>query len=250
MDANAKHPIKLSPKQLFSDAKRLDARLPDTKRHECTPKTNWVKTGEICQLYGVYPTTVRKWEQTGRLKAIKTPAGQRLYDLPTVQTLMGQASTPQDIPETPPTKEYIIYCRVSSSHQKDDLQRQREFLSSRYPTFRVVQDVGAGLNLKRKGLQTILDLAIKGNLGTLVVPNKDRLCRFGFELIEYIINNTGGTLLVLDHQDTKPVSSNEELAEDLLSIITVFNCRQMGRRRYKKHQDLHQASDGELSEHS
>ena len=247
MDTTSKHPIKLSPKQSTVNTKQPTG---DVKRPECAPKTNWVKTGDICQLYGVYPTTVRKWEQTGRLKAIKTPAGQRLYDLPTVQALMGQTSAPEEISsDPPPVKENIIYSRISSDHQKADLQRQIEFLVSKYPTYRVIQDVGSGLNFKRAGLRSILDLALKGNLDTLVVSHKDRLCCLGFELIEYIVKNKGGKIIVLD-QDTQSLSSNEELAEELLSVITIFNTRHVGRKKYKKRQDLHQTSDGELSEHS
>lgn len=248
MNGDTEHHVRISSEQFTTTTT-----TPTKSNSKCSdkpPATKWIKTGEVCRLFGVFPTTVRGWEQAGRLKAIRTPAGQRLYDLSVVQTLLDQAPPPQEVSTPQPTKENIIYCRVSSHHQKDDLQRQRDSLQTRYPTFRLVEDIGSGINFKRKGLQTILDLAIKGDLDTLVVAHKDRLCRFAFELIEYIITSTGGKILVLDHQDTKPLSSNEELAEDLLSIITVFNCRQMGRRRYQKHQDLLQASDGEHSEHS
>jgi predicted site-specific integrase-resolvase len=83
---------------------------------------------------------------------------------------------------------------------------------------------------KRKGLQTILELSMSGNLGEVVVSHKDRLSRFAFELIEWIIKRNRGTLVVLDRSEHQ--SGQQELAEDLLSIVTVFNCRNMGRRRY------------------
>jgi len=237
----------LSPKQ---QSEHNPTSRPPTTQTQTQTQTKWIKTGEVCRLYGVFPTTVRAWEQTGRIKAIRTPAGQRLYDLTHIQALLDQTHTTEEISTPQPAKENILYCRVSSNHQKDDLQRQRDSLTTRYPTYRVVEDIGSGINFKRKGLQTILDLAIKGNLDTLVVSHQDRLCRFGFELLEYVITNTGGKILILDHEDTKPLSSNEELTEDLLSIITVFNCRQMGKRRYQKHQNLLQTTDGELQSHT
>ena len=152
-----------------------------TDKHSTNPESNgshydkhfsdpkWIKTGEVCRLYGVYPTTVRKWQQDGRIKAIKTPGGQRLFDLSTIQALMDQTPPIETISTPQSTQENILYCRVSSSHQKDDLKRQRDSLQSRFPTYRVVEDVGSGLNFKRKGLQTILDLALEGNLRTVVV---------------------------------------------------------------------------------
>jgi predicted site-specific integrase-resolvase len=96
----------------------------------------------------------------------------------------------------------------------------------------LVQDIGSGINFKRKGLQTILELALKGDLEQLVVSYKDRLARFGFELIEWIINKQGGEVVILDGSTDQ--STEQELAEDLLSIVTVFNARNMGKRRYTK----------------
>ena len=189
-----------------------------------TENNTWFKTKDICQLYGVYESTVRNWERTGKIKSIKTPSGYRLFDKQSILANIGQIS-----PDVSAKKD-IIYCRVSSSHQKEDLSRQCDYLQSRYPNHQLVTDIGSGINFKRKGLQTILELAMSGNLGELVVSYKDRLARFGFELIEWIIKRNKGTLTILDQSDHK--SGQQELAEDLLSIITVFNCRNMGRRRY------------------
>jgi len=104
-------------------------------------------------------------------------------------------------------------------------------MRSKFPDYTIIQDVASGINWKRKGLKTILEFAMSGKLEELVVAYRDRLCRFGFELIQWILETNGCKLMVLDETiQTK----EEELTNDLLSIIHIFNCRQMGMRRYKK----------------
>ena len=131
----------------------------------------------------------------------------------------------------------IIYCRVSSNKQKDDLKRQIEYLQNLYPSHDIISDIGSGINFKRKGIQTILEYALQQNIEEIVVAYKDRLARFGYELLEKTIELSGGKITVINNEKYK--SNSEELAEDLLSIIHIFNCRQMGKRRYnnKKLQD-------------
>ena len=92
----------------------------------------------------------------------------------------------------------ICYCRVSSKNQKDDLDNQIKFLKEKFPDHVFITDIGSGLNYKRKGLRTILDKSMQKLIGQVVVTYKDRLCRFGFELIEYVINSSGGEILVLN----------------------------------------------------
>ena len=124
-------------------------------------------------------------------------------------------------------KRNICYCRVSSSSQKEDLERQVEFFRCKYPNHEIIKDIGSGLNFKRKGFNSILDFAIKGDIGEVVVTHKDRLCRFGFELVLRIIESTNGKILVLDKEETSP---EKELVNDILSIITVFSSRLYGFR--------------------
>jgi predicted site-specific integrase-resolvase len=107
------------------------------KRH--SQNNTWFKTKDLCQLYGVYPSTVRNWERAGKIKSVKTPSGYRLFDKQSVLASMGPVSP------APPAKQNVIYCRVSSSHQKEDLSRQIHFLQSRYPDHQLVTDVGSGL---------------------------------------------------------------------------------------------------------
>jgi len=107
-------------------------------------------------------------------------------------------------------KRNICYCRVSTSSQKEDLERQVEYFRCKYPDYEIVKDIGSGLNFKRKGFNTILDSAFKGEI---VVTHKDRLCRFGFELVLRIIESTNGKILVLDKEETSP---EKELVNDIL----------------------------------
>jgi predicted site-specific integrase-resolvase len=115
----------------------------------------------------------------------------------------------------------------------DDLLRQTEYLQQRrpeYASYVSITDIASGINFKRKGLQTILDACLQGTIGELVVAHRDRLCRFGFELVESIVTKAGGKITVLDNDGNK--SGEQELAEDLLSIIHVYSCKQMGKRSY------------------
>jgi putative resolvase len=119
---------------------------------------------------------------------------------------------------------------VSSKKQLDDLERQINSMVNQFPDHELIKDCGSGINFKRKGLQTLLEQTMSGDVEEIVVAHKDRLCRFGFELIESICNFYGTKLIVLDHEEHR--STEQELSEDILSIVTVFACKQMGRRKY------------------
>ena len=179
---------------------------------------------EAVKLTGLAGSTLRTWADKGFVKIYKTPSGQRLYSTKCLQELTNSISYNTE-------KSNIVYCRVSSSKQKDDLNRQIEQLRHLYPTHEVISDCGSGINFKRKGLQTILERAIQGTLAEVVVAHRDRLSRFAFDLIRWIIEQKDGKVIVLDEDSHK--STEQELAEDLLSIVHIYTCIQMGRRRYK-----------------
>jgi predicted site-specific integrase-resolvase len=110
------------------------------------------------------------------------------------------------------------------------LETQVEFFRTRYPDYEIIKDLGSGINFKRKGFLSILDSAVKGDISEVVVTHKDRLCRFGFELIERIITeHSKGKIVVLDKKETSP---EKELVDDLLSIVTVFSSRLYGLRSH------------------
>ena len=132
------------------------------------------------------------------------------------------------------TKQNYIYTRVSSKKQSNDLYRQIEFIRNKrpeYSSYISISDIASGINFKRKGLATILDASLQGTVGEIIIAHRDRLCRFGFDLIKLIIEKQGGKITVLDDEQNK--SSEQELSEDLLSIIHIYSCRQMGKRSYK-----------------
>jgi predicted site-specific integrase-resolvase len=165
--------------------------------------------------FNVSDNTLRKWDSEGKIETIRVGTHRR-YKI-NIGTGTG--------------KQRICYCRVSTSSQKDDLKRQIQFFKTNYPEHTIISDIGSGINFKRKGLKTILDNAIKGNIEQVVVTHKDRLCRFGFELYEGIIREySNGEILVLNQKQTSP---EKELVDDLISIITVFSSRLYGLRSNK-----------------
>jgi len=185
----------------------------------------YINTTETKNILKVTPQTLRTWAKENKIRSVRTPSNQRLYHKQDVYDLVG-------IDITSKKKKKILYCRVSSKKQMDDLERQKNFLRSKYRDHIMVTDIGSGINWERKGLKTILEQSLHGNVEEIVVAHRDRLCRFAFELIEFILQQTGCKLVVHDEEHHK--SADEELAEDLLSIIHVYSCRNMGRRRYSK----------------
>ena len=183
----------------------------------------YVKPKEASRIIGVNIDTLRRMASRNEIKHIRTDTGRYLFDISSFTNRSNH-----EVCE----RKTICYARVSSRGQKSDLQNQISLLESKYPGTEIISDYGSGLNFHRKGLQQILDLAYKGELKEVVVTYKDRLCRFGFELIEYILKTqSNANIMVLCNNST---SKESELATDLLSIITVFGARMYGLRKYEK----------------
>lgn len=169
------------------------------------------------ELTGLHPNTLRKYADNGTIEA-KRVGRQRLFNIVSLKQLSSKSAI-------------ICYTRVSSSKQKDDLARQVVFMREQFPRAEIIQDIGSGLNFKRKGFQSILERCLQGDTITLIIAHRDRLCRFGFEIVEHLISKCGGEILVLDKTEHSP---QQELTEDLLAILHVFSCRMHGLRRYSK----------------
>ncbi len=178
----------------------------------------YVPLRKAVEILGFHPNTLRKYADLGKIKSIKNEAGQRLYDVHSYINGATRASL-------------ICYCRVSSVKQRNDLDRQVSFMRSFYGEAEIIFDIGSGLNFKRKGLRTILDRLLQGDKLTIIVAHRDRLCRFGFDLIQYMVERNGGQILVLDQTVHSPES---ELTADLLSILHIFSCRMHGLQKYCK----------------
>ena len=166
---------------------------------------------------GLHPQTLRRYARQGKTPFYRNSGGQRLYDVDAF--LRGEADP-----------EIVCYCRVSSAKQRGDLQRQVAHLRELFPEAQVVTDVAGGLNWRRKGFISILERLHRGDKLQIVVAHRDRLARFGFELIQWLVEQNGGEVLVLNQPDASPES---ELTEDLLAILHTFSCRMHGLRRYR-----------------
>jgi putative resolvase len=188
----------------------------------------YVKLSKAVELTGLHPNTLRKYANEGKIETIRTPYNQRMFNCESFLAI-------------PTTSQIVLYCRVSSSKQRKDLDSQIASLVSLYPQAEVVKDIGSGLNYKRKGLKAILERASGGDKFTLVVAHKDRLARFGVELIEHMLAVNGCQLLVLN-DDVRKSDPNFELTEDLLAIIHIFSCRLYGQRRYSNNQKQEDSS--------
>ena len=163
----------------------------------------YVPLRKAVEKLGLHPNTLRRYADEGKIQIIKNEAGQRLYNVEAY--IRGAANAT-----------LVCYCRVSSSKQKDDLQRQIAYMQSLYPEAEIIKDIGSGLNFKRKGLRSLLDRLLQGDKLTIVVACRDRLCRFGFDLIQYMVEQNGGTIVVQEQTVHCPQT---ELTTDLLSII-------------------------------
>jgi excisionase family DNA binding protein len=180
----------------------------------------FLRPEEASRLLNVTKTTLIQWDKDGKIKTTRTKGGHRRY-LKSSLPLISSDEKP---------KRKICYCRVSTHGQKNDLETQVNFFKSRYPDHEIIKDLGSGINFKRKGFIAILDAAVQGDISEVVVTHKDRLCRFGFELIERIISiHSKGKIVVLNKKETSP---EKELVDDLLSIVTVFSSRLYGLRSH------------------
>lgn len=186
--------------------------------------------GYAANKLGFTQQTIRKMVDTKEITGFKTQSGQRRISNRSIQHLLDQARGDEELRDC---KRNYIYTRVSTKKQLGDFLRQIEFCKRQeYSQYILIKDIGSGINFKRKGLQTILDSCIQGNVGEVVVAHKDRLSRFAFDLIETIVSKAGGKITVLEKN--KENTTEQELAEDLLSIVHIYSCRQMGKRSYSR----------------
>jgi putative resolvase len=179
--------------------------------------TKFLPPRKACEYLNVSEKTLRNWDRDGLIITIRTPKNQRRYD---IDSVLGSQTT----------RVTALYARVSSAKQKEDLQRQIDFLQEKYPKGKLYKDIGGGLNFKRKGLLSLLEQVMSGNIESIVVGHQDRLARFGVDLIRWFCEQKDCQLVVLGRTELSP---ERELVEDILSIIHCFSCRLYGLRKYK-----------------
>ena len=184
------------------------------------------KPQDFAEMIGVSVKTLQRWDKEGKLVAHRSPSNRRYYTHKQYVDYVGESKKGQT----------IIYTRVSTTNQKDDLANQVEFLKQ-FANARgmivdqIFEDIGSGLNYNRKKWNKLIEDCMLGHISKIIVSHKDRFIRFGYEWFERFLQNNGVEFIVVNNETTSP---EEELVQDLLSIIHVFSCRIYGLRKYKK----------------
>lgn len=187
-----------------------------------------LSVAEAAELLGVSGNTLRRWEREGRLiPDERTEGNQRRYRLSSIR--------PEMVRNDDHKRRTVAYARVSSHDQKEDLERQKKmleiFCAANGWQYEVISDLGSGMNYQKKGLRKLLEAILDGQIGRLVITHKDRLLRFGAELVFSICEARNVEVLIMNKgEDT---TFEEDLAKDVLEIITVFSARLYGSRSHK-----------------
>ncbi|MFA4646549.1 IS607 family transposase [Pyrococcus kukulkanii] len=184
------------------------------------------RTGEVAKRLGVSTMTVRRWIKAGKIKAYQIGREFRIPESEVLRLLEGK------LPD-----KVVIYARVSSRDQKEDLERQVEYLknycsSKGYQVVKILTDISSGLNENRKGLKNLFKLVESGEITKVVITYRDRLTRFGFKYLEQYFNSHGVEIeVIFDDEEKTP---EKELVKDLLAIVTSFAGKLYGMRSHKK----------------
>lgn len=206
---------------------------------------DYVGGKKASELLGVHQRTLYQWEEKGWIKTLRTNGGKRMYN---VKEYLERKGVKPKEPKKENEKEInlddldkskeklkICYARVSSLGQKDDLERQKLSLKNNYPEHILIEDIGSGMNLNRRGLRKIIKLAISGKIEEVVVTYKDRLTRVGYELIEDLINDySKGVIKIINKKELEPENKEEELVRDVLEIMNIYVAKINGMRKHKK----------------
>jgi len=189
----------------------------------------YLSIGATSRFLGVSISTLRRWDKEKKLiPAFKTPGHHRRYNINRLKEFLGDFSFNQN-------KMVIAYARVSSHDQKEDLKRQvirlQEYLKLETSPTQIIDDLGSGMNYKKKRLSKLLKLILSGEVSKLVLTHKDRLLRFGSEIIFKICDYFGVTVEIIEEK--KDLSDDQILAFDVLEIITVFSARMYGKRSHQ-----------------
>ena len=179
----------------------------------------FVKSVHAVKYYKVNDSTLRRWARAGLIKTELTKGKHWLYWI---------GEDPESTNEEEKMSDHIIYARVSSKKQRGDLQHQIGYLRDKCPKYKLIADIGSGINYERKGFKSILEQVIRGNIRKIVVANQDRWSRFGFSFFQWLFEQFGAVLETVE----RPVREGEDLIGDFMEIITVFTARYYGRRNY------------------
>ncbi|MBS3028655.1 MAG: IS607 family transposase [Dolichospermum sp. DET50] len=189
-----------------------------------------ISIGDAAKELGVSVKTVRRWADAGKLQFERSPSGHRRFFLTDIKRI-----TPRDFNQLE-NRITINYARVSSHDQKEDLSRQikvlEAFSGSNGWQFETISDLGSGLNYNKKGLQKLLKRIMQGDVGRLVLTHKDRLLRFGSEIV-FAMCEEFETEVVIINKSIEETTFEQELVTDMIELITVFSARLYGSRSHK-----------------
>ena len=193
---------------------------------------------DVTKILGVTAQTLRNWDKEGKLKPSYTKSnGYRYYSEDVILSYTQERKTKKEV-------SVVLYARVSSKEQQDDLERQisnlKEYAKDKYEKYDVISDIGSGINYEKPGLKRLIEMINKKQVDIIVVLYKDRLLRYGFELVEYFAKLNNVKIEVIDKIDK---NQDQELVEDLVQIITVFSCKLQGKRKKKTKELLQKTID-------
>lgn len=194
---------------------------------------------EFSKILGVSAQTLRNWDNNGKLHPHHTTAsGYRYYSEEQLNEVLHIKPKNNRIT--------IGYCRVSGPKQKDDLERQienvRTYLLAKGEPFEIISDIGSGINYKKKGLQELIKRISENQVEKVVILYKDRLLRFGFELVEYLAMLHHCEIEIIDNTER---TEQQELVEDLVQMITVFSCKLQGKQANKAKRMIRELTNDE-----
>lgn len=182
----------------------------------------YLSIGEAANLLGVSVCTLRRWDKSGKLiSTYRTFGNHRRYRTNHINKLIHKEKN----------KQIVGYARVSSHDQKKDLTTQANRLKSYCHNISIIEDLGSGLNYKKKGLKKLLNLILNQEISTLILTHKDRLLRFGSEIIFNLCHHFNIKVICID--DKMDISFEEELSRDVIELMTVFSARLYGKRSHK-----------------
>jgi putative resolvase len=196
----------------------------------------FVSIGKAASILGVSVSTLRRWEREGFLcSSFRTLGGPRRYALQTLELLFQEEES-----DPSPSKRALAYARVSSHDQKSDLETQKlklsDYCHKHFEDFELISDLGSGLNYKKPGLKKLLRLIFQRKISHLILNHKDRLLRFGSDLVFELCQEFGVTVIILE---SRPDQSFEiELAADVIELMTVFSSRLYGKRSHQNRRKL------------
>lgn len=188
-----------------------------------------MKITEAAEYIGVSINTLKAMADSGKIKSYKTTGGHRRFNRDILDRFMG--IPPKSIGE----KITIIYARCSTQKQKDNLERQKErlieYANNKGYKHEVIEELSSGINEKRKGIRKLVKLVFSGRVNRILIEYKDRLARFGYEYLLLICKHTGVEIEIINDKEKK---YEEELAEDIMKILTCYSARYYGARGGRK----------------